>query len=75
MAGAAQVRKTAGIEFPGLDPSASWIISEVEIRDEPVVGTRHEGGGIGINRAEGGGPYGVVLREARRRPRERSNAG
>jgi hypothetical protein len=58
------VRKVAGIEFPGLDPSASWIIGEVEMREEPVIGTRREGGGIGpVNRADGGGPYGVVLRE------------
>ena len=62
--GRSLVRKAAGIEFPGLDPSASWIIGEVEMRDEPVIGTRREGGGIGpVNRAEGGGPYGVVLRE------------
>ena len=61
---ASLVRKVAGIEFPGLDPSASWIIGEVEMREEPVIGTRREGGGIGpVNRAEGGGPYGVVLRE------------
>jgi 3-(3-hydroxy-phenyl)propionate hydroxylase len=62
--GRSLVRKSAGIEFPGLDASASWIIGEVEMRDEPVIGTRREGGGIGpVNRAEGGGPYGVVLRE------------
>ncbi len=62
--GRSLVRKAAGIEFPGLDPSASWIIGEVEMRDTPVIGTRREGGGIGpVNRVEGGGPYGVVLRE------------
>jgi 3-(3-hydroxy-phenyl)propionate hydroxylase len=62
--GRSLVRKVAGIEFPGLDPSASWIIGEVEMREQPEIGTRREGGGIGpVNRAEGGGPYGVVLRE------------
>lgn len=62
--GRSLVRKVAGIGFPGLDPSASWIIGEVEMRDEPVIGTRREGGGIGpVDRAGGGGPYGVVLRE------------
>jgi 3-(3-hydroxy-phenyl)propionate hydroxylase len=62
--GRSLVRKAVGIEFPGLAPSASWIIGEVEMHDEPVIGTRREGGGIGpVNRAEGGGPYGVVLRE------------
>jgi 3-(3-hydroxy-phenyl)propionate hydroxylase len=62
--GRSLVRRLAGIEFPGLDPSASWLIGEVEMDHEPVIGTRREGGGIGpVNRAEGGGPYGVVLRE------------
>ncbi len=48
--GRSLVRKTAGIDFPGLDPSASWIIAEVEMRDAPVIGTRREGGGIGSPR-------------------------
>ncbi|MFZ1489952.1 MAG: FAD-dependent monooxygenase [Ilumatobacteraceae bacterium] len=62
--GRSVVRKVAGIGFPGLDPSASWIIAEVEMREQPEIGTRPEGGGIGpVNRAEGGGPYGVVVRE------------
>ncbi len=61
--GRSVVRKAAGIDFPGLDPSTSWMIAEVEM-DEPVIGLRPEGGGIGpVNRVEGGGPYGVVLKE------------
>jgi hypothetical protein len=40
------------------------MIAEVEMDEEPEIGTRPEGGGIGpINRVEGGGPYGIVLRE------------
>ena len=74
--GRSLVRKTAGIEFPGLDPSASWIIGEVEMREQPVIGTRPEGGGIGpVNRAEG---RRAVRRRAAgegRRARQRSNAG
>jgi 3-(3-hydroxy-phenyl)propionate hydroxylase len=32
--------------------------------DEPEIGMRPEGGGIGpVNREQGGGPYGVVLTE------------
>jgi len=62
--GRSTVRKSAGIDFPGLDASASWIIGEVTMRDEPEVGTRREGGGIGpIDRVNGGNPYNVVLRE------------
>ncbi|HET9776897.1 MAG TPA: FAD-dependent monooxygenase, partial [Gemmatimonadaceae bacterium] len=34
------VRKTASIEFPGWDPTTSWIIAEVETTEEPVWGLR-----------------------------------
>jgi 2-polyprenyl-6-methoxyphenol hydroxylase-like FAD-dependent oxidoreductase len=62
--GRSVIRKAAGIDFPGLDPSVSFIIAEVEMAEEPEIGMRREGGGIGpVNRAEGGGPYGVVLKE------------
>ena len=62
--GRSQVRKTAGIDFPGWDPSASYLIAEVEMDEEPQIGMRPEGGGIGpVDREEGGGPYGVVLLE------------
>jgi 2-polyprenyl-6-methoxyphenol hydroxylase-like FAD-dependent oxidoreductase len=64
--GRSLVRKAAGIDFPGLDPSTSWMIAEVEMDEEPEVGVRPEGGGIGpVNRAEGGGPFRVVLKERR----------
>jgi hypothetical protein len=40
------------------------MIAQVEMKDEPEIGVRPEGGGIGpVNRVDGGGPYGVVLRE------------
>jgi 2-polyprenyl-6-methoxyphenol hydroxylase-like FAD-dependent oxidoreductase len=62
--GRSLVRKTAGIDFPGWDPSSSYIIAQVEMDEEPEIGMRPEGGGIGpVNREEGGGPYGVVLLE------------
>ncbi len=64
--GRSLVRKVAGIDFPGLDPSTSWMIAEVEMAEEPEIGVRREGGGIGpVNRVEGGGPFGVVLKEKR----------
>jgi 3-(3-hydroxy-phenyl)propionate hydroxylase len=64
--GRSLVRKTAGIDFPGLEPSTSWMIAEVEMDQEPQIGMRPEGGGIGpVNREKGGGPYGVVVRESR----------
>ena len=62
--GRSVVRKTAGIEFPGWDPTASFLIAEVEMVDEPQVGMRPEGGGIGpVDPAKGGGPYRVVMLE------------
>ena len=55
------IRKAAGIEFPGWDPTTSWIIAEVEM--ERAAGVRHgrEGGGIGP--VEDTGRVGVVLKE------------
>ncbi|HEX2405212.1 MAG TPA: FAD-dependent monooxygenase, partial [Acidimicrobiia bacterium] len=62
--GRSLIRRTAGIDFPGWDPSASYLIAEVEMEEEPEIGMRPEGGGIGpVNREKGGGPYGVVLLE------------
>jgi 2-polyprenyl-6-methoxyphenol hydroxylase-like FAD-dependent oxidoreductase len=64
--GRSTVRKAAGIEFAGLDPSISFMIAEVEMTTEPQVGIRREGGGIGpVNPQQGGNPYRVVLREQR----------
>jgi 2-polyprenyl-6-methoxyphenol hydroxylase-like FAD-dependent oxidoreductase len=62
--GRSLVRKVAGIDFPGWDPTASYLIAQVEMDEEPEIGMRPEGGGIGpVNREKGGGPYGVVLLE------------
>ena len=46
------IRKAAGIDFIGLDPSRSWIIAEAEMDEEPEFGLR-EGGGIGRAADEG----------------------
>ena len=62
--GRSRVRKAVGIDFPGLDPTTSWMLAEVEMTEEPEIGMRPEGGGIGpVDREKGGGPYGVVLKE------------
>jgi 3-(3-hydroxy-phenyl)propionate hydroxylase len=64
--GRSGVRKAAGIEFAGFDPSISFMIAEVEMTDEPRIGLRREGGGIGpVNPQQGGNPYRVVLKEQR----------
>src|SRR5665213_1360689 len=57
--GRSVIRKAAGIEFPGWDPSTSWLIAEVETEEEPEIGLR---GGGGIGPADGG-RVGVVLTE------------
>jgi 3-(3-hydroxy-phenyl)propionate hydroxylase len=62
--GRSLIRKAAGIDFPGWDPTSSHLIAEVEMDEEPEIGMRPEGGGIGpVNPAKGGGPYRVVLLE------------
>jgi len=53
------VRKKAGIEFAGWDPSVCWITAEVEMREQPEFGMR---GGGGIGPAEDG-RVGVTLAE------------
>ncbi len=53
------VRKTAGIEFAGWDPSVCWITAEVEMVKQPEFGMR---GGGGIGPAENG-RVGVTLAE------------
>ncbi len=60
--GRSPVRKLAGIDFPGWDATTSHLIAEVEMAEEPPLGMRPEGGGIGpVNRVQGGGPFRVVL--------------
>jgi len=58
--GRSVIRKAAGIEFPGWDPTRSWLIAEVEMAEEPEFGLR-EGGGIG--RAANAGLVRVALTE------------
>jgi 2-polyprenyl-6-methoxyphenol hydroxylase-like FAD-dependent oxidoreductase len=51
--GRSLVRKAAGIEFPGWDPTTSSMIAEVEMAEEPELGIRHDALGIhGIGRVE-----------------------
>jgi 3-(3-hydroxy-phenyl)propionate hydroxylase len=55
--GRSAVRKAAGIEFAGWDPTTRWIIAEVEMEEKPEFGLR---GGGGIGPAEEG-RVGVTL--------------
>src|SRR6202023_398231 len=49
--GRSAVRKAAGIDFAGWDPTTRWIIAEVEMEEVPEFGLR---GGGGIGPAEDG---------------------
>jgi 2-polyprenyl-6-methoxyphenol hydroxylase-like FAD-dependent oxidoreductase len=44
--GRSQVRKEAGIEFPGWDPTTSALIAEAEMAEEPELGIRRDARGI-----------------------------
>jgi 2-polyprenyl-6-methoxyphenol hydroxylase-like FAD-dependent oxidoreductase len=51
--GRSLVRKAAGIEFPGWDPTTSSLIAEVEMAEEPEWGIRHDAIGVhSFNRLE-----------------------
>jgi 3-(3-hydroxy-phenyl)propionate hydroxylase len=64
--GRSLIRKTAGIEFPGWDPSVSYLIAEAEMADEPAWGFRRGEKGINaLGKLDGGKRVGVVLIEPR----------
>jgi 2-polyprenyl-6-methoxyphenol hydroxylase-like FAD-dependent oxidoreductase len=61
--GRSLIRKRAGIDFPGWDPSISYLIAEVEMIEEPAFGVRRdEKGTFALGKLEGGRVR-VVLRE------------
>ena len=73
--GRSLVRKAAGIEFPGWDPTTSSLIAEVEMAEEPELGIRTDDKGThALGRVEyeirdgevvykDGGTVGVMLTE------------
>ena len=73
--GRSVIRKAAGIEFPGWDPSKSNLIAEAEVTEEPELGIRKDAIGVhGIGRLEyeirdgeavykDGGPVRVMVTE------------
>jgi 3-(3-hydroxy-phenyl)propionate hydroxylase len=62
--GRSLVRKTAGIDFAGLDPSTSWLIAEVQMDEQPEFGFRHDGAGTHALGPSGDGKsVGVVITE------------
>jgi 2-polyprenyl-6-methoxyphenol hydroxylase-like FAD-dependent oxidoreductase len=62
--GRSLVRKTAGIEFAGWDPSITYLIAEAEMTDEPPSGIRRDERGINaIGKMEDGKRVRAVLNE------------
>jgi 3-(3-hydroxy-phenyl)propionate hydroxylase len=62
--GRSLIRKAAGIEFAGWDPTMSNLIAEVEMTEEPAWGLRRDAHGIhSISRLEGGGAIRVLVTE------------
>ncbi|QOG18600.1 FAD-dependent monooxygenase [Bradyrhizobium sp. SEMIA] len=62
--GRSQVRKAAGIDFAGSDPTLSNLMAEVEMSEEPAFGLRHDALGFhGLSKAESGRVL-VVVTEA-----------
>ncbi len=62
--GRSLIRKAAGIEFPGWDPSVSSLIAEVEMSEEPEFGIRRDDNGTqALGRLEDGKRVGVVVSE------------
>jgi 2-polyprenyl-6-methoxyphenol hydroxylase-like FAD-dependent oxidoreductase len=62
--GRSLIRKKAGIDFPGWDPSTSYLIAEVEMAEEPPVGIRRDAKGTyALGKLEDGKRVGAVLRE------------
>src|SRR5713226_8952494 len=62
--GRSVVRKAAGIEFPGWDPTTSFLIAEVELAEEPQWGLHHDAIGRHAFRKLEDGLVGVLVTEA-----------
>jgi 3-(3-hydroxy-phenyl)propionate hydroxylase len=62
--GRSLIRKLAGIDFPGWDPSISYLIAEGEMTGEPAWGVRRDDRGINaLGKLEDGKRVRVVLNE------------
>ncbi|PJG54224.1 hypothetical protein CVM73_15520 [Bradyrhizobium forestalis] len=69
--GRSLVRRTAGIDFAGSDPTLSNLMAEVEMREEPEFGLRHDALGFhGLSKMESGRVLIVVTEATRERSGE-----
>ena len=64
--GRSVVRKKAGIDFPGWEPSLSYLIAEGKMADEPAWGIRRDDRGLnGLGKLDDGKRVRMVLNEPR----------
>jgi 3-(3-hydroxy-phenyl)propionate hydroxylase len=64
--GRSLIRKTAGIDFPGWDPTISNLIAEVELEEEPEWGMRRDAIGLhGLSQMDDGKTVRVMITEQR----------
>ncbi len=69
--GRSHVRRAVGIDFPGLDPTTSFLIGEFEVGEEPPFGLHHDDVGLHAFSPVDGGRVGIMLTERElRRSRE-----
>src|SRR3954469_7954227 len=62
--GRSAIRKAAGIDFPGSDPTTSNLIAEAELREEAPWGLRRDDKGVhALSRLEDGVRVGVLVTE------------
>src|SRR5262249_19150914 len=62
--GRSRIRKAAGIDFPGFDPTTSWLMAEAEWSTEPQWGFRHDALGThALGKGENGSVMRLVLTE------------
>jgi 2-polyprenyl-6-methoxyphenol hydroxylase-like FAD-dependent oxidoreductase len=74
--GRSVIRRAAGIEFPGWDPSVSSLIAEAELSEEPPRGVRYdENGTHALGKLPAGGVLPERPRAAGRRRRARALPG
>ena len=74
--GRSVIRKAAGIEFPGWDPTRSNLIAEVEVTEEPPPGIRHDATGVhALQRLEDGKTFRVIVTEQQLGPNSEPTRG
>jgi 3-(3-hydroxy-phenyl)propionate hydroxylase len=74
--GRSMIRKAAGIDFPGWDPTRSNLIAEAEVIEDPPPGIRHDATGVhALQRLEDGTTFRVIVTEQKLGPSSEPTLG